>query len=257
MVSDGTVTPDEIVDEGPDYLPEARVPAPHWLALPEHEFRELHSIPATAGRGTVIRVFTVPEDVIEPFHRPHTRDAAASWNGAGALREPGYDAAERDALPYMRSIADSPDDLSFLGREVRRPGQVTTTIDERMGKRVGMHLDSWDGWDPADLDARHRCRTRLSINLGQVPRYLLFMRIPRASIQRKEHEEMVALGPTRLLQSFLLSHPHLPVYRLAIRPGEAYIAPIEVMPHDSSTYGMREDDISLSAVGHFDPLACA
>ena len=59
----------------------------------------------------------------------------------------------------------------------------------------------------------------------------------------------------RLLQSFLLSHPHLPVYRLAIRPGEAYIAPIEVMPHDSSTYGMRANDISLSAVGHFDPLA--
>jgi hypothetical protein len=81
------------------------------------------------------------------------------------------------------------------------------------------------------------------------------MRIPRAAIRRGEHEAMTALGPTRLLQSFLLSHPHLPVYRLAIRPGEAYIAPIEVMPHDSSTYGMHVDDVSLSAVGHFDPLA--
>lgn len=254
-VSRGTVRPEDGRDQGPAYVPEARVPAPAWHDLPDHELQALQTIPATAGRGNVVRIFTVPDHVIEPFRCQHARGSAVTWNGAGALREPGFDAAERGALPYIESIADSSDGLSYLGRELRRPGQITTTIDERLGQRVGIHLDSWDGWDPADLDGRNRCRTRLSINVGLAPRYLLFMQVPRAAIRRGEHQEMNALGPTRLLQSYLLAHPHLPVYRLAIRPGEAYIAPIESMPHDSSTDGTQEDDVSLSAVGHFDPLA--
>lgn len=256
MASSGTVQPDDTCDPGPAYAPDARIPAPAWQDLPDDELQALQSIPPTAGRNNVIRIFTVPDRVIEPFHRQYARGSAASWNGAGALREPGFDAAEREALPYIESIASSSDGLAFLGREIRRPGQVTTTIDERLGQRVGMHIDSWDGWDPADNDGRHRCRTRLSINVGSVPRYLLFMQVPRTAILRGAHEAMIALGPTHLLQSFLVRHPHLPVYRLAIRPGEAYIAPIDGMPHDSSTYGMQVDDISLSAVGHFDPLAC-
>jgi hypothetical protein len=255
MVSGGTTTPQQAPDRGPAYMAEARVPTLDWRAVAEHDFRRLQAVPASAGRGNVIRIMRVPDEVIRPFRAARRRDGAVTWNGAGALREPGFEDAEREAQPYIRSLALTADGLSFLGREVRRPGQVTTAIDERLGLRVGLHVDSWDGWHPDHAGGRGEYRTRLSINLGTATRYLLFMQVPRDAVLQGVDEARIALGPTRLLQSYLEAHPDVPVYRLAIRPGEAYIAPIDAMPHDSSTWGMGVDDVTLSAVGHFDTLA--
>jgi len=256
MSSSGTTTPEQAPDKGPAYMAEARVPTLDWRALAEGDFRKLQAIPASARRANVIRIIQVPDEVIRPFRIARGTAGAVTWNGAGALREPGYEAAELDAKPYIRSLALTADGLSFLGREVRRPGQVTTAIDERLGLRVGLHVDSWDGWHPDHPGGRSDCRTRLGVNLGTETRYLLFMQVPRDAVLKDVDEEMIALGPTRLLQRYLEAHPDVPVYRLAIRPGEAYIAPIDAMPHDSSTCGMSVDDITLSAVGHFDTLNC-
>jgi len=255
MVSGGTTTPQHAPDGGPAYVAEARVPTPDWHALPGHDFRTLQAVPASAGRGNVIRIIRVPDEVILRFRSARRTDGVVTWNGAGALREPGFEAAERDAQPYIRSLALTAEGLSFLGREVRRPGQTTTAIDERLGLRVGLHVDSWDGWHPDHAGGRNDCRTRLGINLGSETRYLLFMQVARDAVLKDVDEEMIVLGPTRLLQRYLEAHPDVPVYRLAIRPGEAYIAPIDAMPHDSSTCGMSVDDVTLSAVGHFDTLA--
>jgi len=42
--------------------------------------------------------------------------------------------------------------------------------------------------------------------------------------------------------------------RLAVAPGEAYIAPTENMIHDGSTLGMRHEDLQVTLRGIIDPM---
>lgn len=216
----------------PAYAPEARLPLDAWQELGDAATAELLRVPAG---GTVIRLLRLPEQVTAGF-----RDAGS--------------AAERVGLDYARSLLPPGADCVSLGCDVRAAGQCTTTVDPAVGRRIGLHVDSWDGWNfHAPASARPR-RTRLNLNLAGTPRYLLFMRLNIGDIWAAADAHDRKLGPTPLLQAFLRSRPAAPVYRLEIRPGEAYIAPTDIMPHDSSTLGARQADVSLSLIGHFDAI---
>jgi hypothetical protein len=46
--------------------------------------------------------------------------------------------------------------------------------------------------------------------------------------------------------------PSYPVLRLEIRPGEAYIAPTEIVIHDATTMGKEFTDATFTVLGNFD-----
>jgi hypothetical protein len=62
-----------------------------------------------------------------------------------------------------------------------------------------------------------------------------------------------SMRPTPLIHAFLHKFPEYPVVRLAVLPGEAYIAPTENMIHDGTTEGMRVLDQQVTVRGRLDP----
>src|SRR5207302_149155 len=61
---------------------------------------------------------------------------------------------------FGRSINSVPDAFQLLGIGVRQPGLITTTVDSTIGRRIGLHVDSWDKLHPVDTA---RARNRLNI----------------------------------------------------------------------------------------------
>ena len=138
-----------------------------------------------------------------------------------------------------------------LGVAVREPGLWTVTVNQQKTSRLGMHLDSWDG---LPFSERAQARNRLCINLAQQPRFFLFAKWTIVDIA----ERLGLPGSSRYdasdaVRVWFRACPTEPVFRLRIDPGEAYIAPTEMIPHDASTAGLSELDVSFTMLGHFRP----
>jgi hypothetical protein len=112
-------------------------------------------------------------------------------------------------------------------------------------------LDSWDGHSYSE---RRTARTRISINVGRTTRHLLAL-----DITLPEAGQLVkaALGlrhpppPSRLIPLIFLLFPEIPVVRLEIRPGEAYVADTDNIIHDASTVLSSEEAFHCSFRGHW------
>lgn len=138
-----------------------------------------------------------------------------------------------------------------LGFYNDKPDLRTTTRDHETNKFIGLHVDSWSRLGSMQRD---RAPNRIAINLGQSPRYLLFMDLSVAEIvQLTAHDGDgdKELNPTETGRIFMRRFNRYPVLRLQILPGEAYIAPTENLIHDGSTAGSATPDIMLSLLGQF------
>ena len=240
---------------GPAYAAGARIPAGNWQRLDDDCSAGLQHLPPDAGPDDVIRLLRIPARVTAPFRDIGVDGTADGARIAAWLQSPAGVAAEHEAVAFARSLLARDDDCVTIGCAIHGPGQCTTTVDPAVGQRIGLHVDSWDGWDFAAPGGRRPRRSRLNINLATTPRYLLFMRLDITDVWALAGPADRQLGPTPLLQAFLRANPGLPVYRLEVQPGEGYIAPVDAMPHDATTLGSRGTDLSLSLIGHFDALA--
>ena len=117
------------------------------------------------------------------------------------------------------------------------------TTDHDRGHRIGLHLDSWER---AQFHERRFARNRISVNLGEEPRRLLFMATPIEIVFRE-------FGMSREMNTYAVDQAfravprnNLNVYSLSILPGEAYVAPTECLVHDGSTQGRRSIDFNLT-----------
>ncbi len=175
-------------------------------------------------------------------------------------------ASQAEANRFMKSTAFRRYELSFkklararslfstprpriLGISVISSGLITTTTDGASGRRIGLHLDSWDG---REYRARDLCRNRICLNLGEEDRFLLFCNVTistmvMALIDQSLHRE----SSRTLIRSFFSSFPNYPIIRLRIAPNEYYIAPTENIIHDSTTLGKEQPDVAITALGYF------
>lgn len=146
------------------------------------------------------------------------------------------------------------DCLGLIRCEIDLP---TTTINgiEFLPEKLfaGLHLDSWD-YRPFRL--RHLARNRICINLGREVRYFLLINRTLQQI----FNDLNLVDPddiyqdyrgVRLSLKFLRSLADYPVIRLAVYPGEAYIAPTENFIHDATSIGKTEPDWSITFLGRF------
>jgi hypothetical protein len=119
-----------------------------------------------------------------------------------------------------------------------QPGLETVTYNSRERCFLGMHLDSWD----AETLGRRHSRTRVSINFGPSRRHFLFVPVPLSGI--RDALERLSLTRYRDLHEFISSYfatfPHVPIVRLTLEPGQAYIADTDNMIHDGSSLGATE-----------------
>ncbi len=145
----------------------------------------------------------------------------------------------------------SPSQFHLIGLNSNRPGLLTTTVNERRHKRLGIHFDSWDS---LPMNMRSRSRYRLSVNVGAGDRYFLFMTFTATDVLDVLRGEVnAANNATELLRLALRRQPHC-AYRLRVPPMWGYVAQTDFLPHDGSTFGAGLFDFSTHMLADFRPL---
>jgi hypothetical protein len=145
----------------------------------------------------------------------------------------------------------SPSQVHYIGLNRNMPGLLTTTVNERRQRRLGIHFDSWD---QLPMPMRARSRYRLSINVGAGDRFFLFMAQSAATILDAIKDDMAERSTaTDMLRLALHRNPHWPVYRLRVPPLWGYVAQTDYLPHDGSTFGAGLHDFSTHMLADFKP----
>jgi hypothetical protein len=236
------VTPDVAV--GSAFEVDARLPMMPWLY--DEQIQDL-LLDEASRWGQGISRPCVPSSIVESL-----RDFATDTIG-GRLRSTVHD-EEAQLVPaiaplvdWLRTLAEFAE-VTPNGITVRSRSRSPMTTDPRTGLRVGLHVDSWDR---LPLHLRARGRLRLCVNLGEQDRFFLFVPITvalMASRLRLPPEEVYqSYSATDIARTFLKLHPDVPVIRLRIPPGCAYIAPTENVVHDACADEETGRDISLHA----------
>jgi hypothetical protein len=252
-ISGGTTSPLFHLDRS-EYAEDAVVPLPEWRPLVSAELASLIGNEQTPGRGRWISVVTMPTDYLEPFTRlrSDSRLLRNIHELKATLGNPTYNAARSHLLEYLvQFYEDFPDIQAAGGIHVNPPNLPTTTTDPKTGRFVGLHLDNWYH---AHLTHRDQSPNRVCINLGDAPRFFLFLNLPIDQIQQAVMQKLGDEAPstaTGTARAFMRLFPKYPALRLKINPGEAYIAPTENIPHDGSSADGSCLDVSLSIRGSF------
>jgi hypothetical protein len=132
-------------------------------------------------------------------------------------------------------LADALDDphARYLGHHTSPPGLPTTTPNPANGCLIGIHVDNHDR---LPFGMRHLGRRRLCFNLGPAPRYLLLGDRDIRTISRTVRSDHRLRHPhTDDLRTYVAEERPINVLRIRLEPGEGYIAPTELLPHDGST----------------------
>ncbi len=123
------------------------------------------------------------------------------------------------------------------------PGNwTTTTQDSATGRRIGLHVDNFDRLPYA---RRHQGRRRLCLNLGPGTRYLLIADRDVQQICRALHTDLERHYPhTDDIRRYVAAGHPLRCLRVRLEPGDGYIAPTELLPHDGSTAGINQPSLA-------------
>jgi hypothetical protein len=97
---------------------------------------------------------------------------------------------------------------------------------------LGLHVDNWDH---LPMRTRADSRRRLAVNLGPGPRALLFASPSVCQICRTLRRPDEHLPHTDDVREFVANGGSLRCYSVVLEPGQAYVAPTELLVHDGST----------------------
>ncbi len=155
---------------------------------------------------------------------------------AGAIDPRSQTPNERTAVLYeLQTIALAIfTELDAIGSDAlvlpigaSRGGLPTVTVDQRTGKRIGLHLDTWNG---LRADERRQARARASLNFGPGYRWFAFSPVLMTDMQVDGSSAVVCNGPELFERSLLRE-----TYVMRLAPGEGYIARTDIIVHDAST----------------------
>lgn len=246
---EGTIRHDGEARFGPQlYRAGAFLPRGSARAATRGELAVLHGGAVAPGRNHAIGIVRLPAALVDALR--------FAWIGEGRIDPDALRAAPFDQLPGALAPGWRVDgDLLPLGYARNPAGFHTVTFDARAARFIGLHIDDLDA---LPLARREESTNRICVNLGQDARHLLFVNVgaPRMAQMltgRAAGDDAWALRATPLIHAFLGAFPGYPVFRLAVFPGEAYIAPTENMIHDGSTLGMTADDRQLTVRGRVEP----
>lgn len=234
------------------YGAESFLPVDKWSALSDDELTLVSghhgAIPRSGAER--ISVWKLPQQISMYFDgmraaiRKHNNETVV----ANLFNHPDYrrGCAELAKLCRATGINDS---MRVLGHYSRMPGLASTSIGED-GKFVGLHVDSWASGSISERKEGYP--SRLCVNLGPEDRYFMFQNLSFNQIAEISNSP-ISDHPNQFVVDFLDSNPSYPVLKLRIKPGEAYIAPTEIMIHDATTRDKHYVDASVTILGDFTP----
>lgn len=225
----------------------ALVPSTAWRRLSDNEFAILTAKEPQEAPAYASVVLLAPTPLFTAELAAIARDQAAV-SGMDSLHPAP---ADLQALLHALLVRDGA--LTLLGPPLSTcvsmsPGGLNTITPNRDRSLTGLHVDSWDG---LVLGERRRGSNRLVINIGTSPRYLIFSPYEVAVIA----EAMGWSDETGLDVARAFLQGDRRVYRLEVRPGEAYLAPTENFIHDVSSIGSDGPDRALMLRGFLEPAS--
>lgn len=194
-----------------DYDEGAILPAGDWRPLNVGEAQQFEAEPGTPD-GALIELVRQPLPVMRPEEAPDIRTTAAAL----------YPFADRWPADFLGCVTDPGDER-------------TTTEDPATGRRLGLHVDNWDR---LPYGARGDGRRRLCLNLGPGVRYFLLGDRDIEEIYQCVHPDPAHHYPhTDDVRRYVTQGRPLQCLRIRLDPGDGYLAPTELLPHDGSTRG--------------------
>lgn len=224
----------------PPYEPEAWGPDANW--------RSWSPEPLTSSDAQV-QVFNAACPEIKALAQ--ALDGAETQDDVEERMAGGAFAFSQTFTDRVQAASASPDRTRLLGVSAGPSGLRTATVNQRVGQRIGLHVDDWDR--AVDLE-RGKARLRICVNLGRETRY--FLAVPVALHKAMSHwHETLAIGDLRGTDAAraLLAKLRPKVLRIPIPPLHAYMAPTETLVHDATTEPMEVPDHALTILGYFDP----
>ncbi|KPC88310.1 hypothetical protein G3260_000069 [Streptomyces albus] len=135
----------------------------------------------------------------------------------------------------------------LLGCTASPGNRATTTEDSTTSRRIGLHVDNFDR---LPYPRRHHGRRRLCINLGPGTRYLLIGDHDIQQICRTLRADSDRHYPhTEHIRQYVADGHPLCCLRIRLEPGDGYIAPTELLPHDGSTIGVDQPSVAAFWLG--------
>jgi hypothetical protein len=257
-INDGTIEVNP--DLYPQYAHPAFIPKLPWRHLTDTETELMTTHINSDDVSQTIGIVKFPEAVIDRVQnliKWGETEYGSSVTSSQIIAHAEYDSARAQIEEYIFQFYSIDSDFDCLGLIRCDIDLPTTTINgiEFLPEKLfaGLHLDSWD-YRPFRL--RHLARNRICINLGREVRYFLL-------INRTLHQifdDLNLVDPddiyqdyrgVRLSLKFLRTLADYPVIRLAVYPGEAYIAPTENFIHDATSIGKTNPDWSITFLGRF------
>lgn len=230
-------------------------PNNNWKNLSDAYFLKLIAYPEQEwSNGNWIGIIRIPEKILNPIREFISKSDLLDFRRLTSLNCE-HDYAFTPLVDYIYKSKLHVKDFSVAGLSFNPPGLATTTANfdliSPLDPYIGLHLDSWYQGDTALQ--RQYSPNRIVCNLGKESRYLLFVNLTMKSIENliQQIEPDYTFSAGTIVYKFFQAFPNYPVFKLEIRPGEAYIAPTENLFHDSTTLGMKNEDMLFTVRGYF------
>lgn len=250
-VCSGITVPDPSpLDGGDCYIEGALIAANPWQPVDDNVWNTLYaSSPQSIGNSVFLdRPAGRLIDMLHDFDSGGKKHATTSMRAPMAVRRE----VERtlDATGSVRRLGPV---LGIGPTPHNRGGLETLTRTYPEVLRTGLHIDNWDHMP---LERCDEAANRLSVNLGEDARFLLFAAVSVVAMVeriRRDDPDIGTISRTDLVPTFLSLEPSTPIFRIEIRPGEAYYAPTENLLHDASNQGASSVDRTVQIRGFLMP----
>lgn len=231
-----------------NYQDRARLPQQDWRDLTDGEFSLLLGDGAPDENAQNIYVWRLPGYI--QAHMDGFRDSIKRFNDPSLIENianTGHFLRGRRKLVDLVTRAGVNIGTKAFGHYTRPRDLIVTSVGHT-GLMVGLHIDSWFNSDMADRLSG--LPNRMCINLGPERRFFMFMNLPLTKLRERLGRPVTDAFyfPAEFMEAF----PDYPVIRLEVRPGEAYIAPTEIIIHDATTVGKEFTDATFTILGNFD-----
>jgi hypothetical protein len=232
----------------PEYTELSFVPQEDWRPMTATETEVAQDASVSRLDSERISIWRVPTEVSTHFEL--FRRSIAKYNDLKLLENLWtHIEYQRGRSKLYRMVRDAGlgESLKILGHYCRGPGSVVSSVN-REGLFVGLHIDSWA--NPTISTRTTGFPSRLCVNLGPETRYLNVLNL---SVRQMSAMSLgpVTEDPVEFTVEFLRDNPRYPLIQISIEPGEAYIAPTEIMIHDATTLGKKYVDASTTFLGDF------
>lgn len=228
-------------------------PKTDWRPARPDELNKILGVTAESDLANTFCLIETPKDFVSGFYERKLDQMSISpahWDEKMKSEFPAFTAEVRNWLEE-EVFDEFPMCSAFVN--FTRPGLDTTTFDVSQNRYRGLHIDNW-GSPPRNAYERDDCGIRVCINLGFEKRDVVFINLRLKSFldllgSRTGRAGGVGLyGETYaqpLAESFLDTCTDYAVLKVSLKPGQAYIGPVQNIIHDGYSYLKRMVDVNL------------